>query len=167
MDLNLRLTGNRIIKFDEGNKGGNDNKPEEGGLTPTASTVPEDKPVTASIQDVLASYAQGTVKFVSMTGNQSLPPIQDGVTEFDYEGSEVTTYVRDGDLRSIQIRGNVNPEIIIKFDVIGEFDEEDFVKSGISLEEYTNPNEDVIQRLVEYVSTEYNQTSVYTDTDDE
>lgn len=50
---------------------------------------------------------------------------------------------------------------------IGEFDEEDFVKSGISLEEYTNPNEEVIQRLVEYVSTEYDQTSVYTDSDDE
>lgn len=50
---------------------------------------------------------------------------------------------------------------------IGEFDEEDFVKSGISLEEYTSPNEDVIQRLIEYVSTEYNQTSVYTDSDDE
>ena len=50
---------------------------------------------------------------------------------------------------------------------IGEFDEEDFVKSGISLEEYTNPNEDVIQRLVEYVSNEYDQTSVYTDSDDE
>ena len=45
--------------------------------------------------------------------------------------------------------------------------EEDFLKSGISLEEYTNPNEEVIQRLVEYVSTEYNQTSVYTDSDDE
>ena len=29
---------------------------------------------------------------------------------------------------------------------IGDFDEEDFVKSGISLEEYTSPNEDVIQR---------------------
>lgn len=50
---------------------------------------------------------------------------------------------------------------------IGDFDEEDFVKSGITLEEYTNPNEDVIQRLIEYVSTEYNQTSVYTDSDDE
>lgn len=50
---------------------------------------------------------------------------------------------------------------------IGDFDEEDFVKSGISLEEYTNPNEDVIRRLVEYVSTEYDQTSVYTDSDDE
>ena len=50
---------------------------------------------------------------------------------------------------------------------IGDFDEEDFVKSGISLEEYTNPNEDVIQRLVEYVSTEYDQSSVYTDSDDE
>ena len=50
---------------------------------------------------------------------------------------------------------------------IGDFDEEDFVKSGISLEEYTNPNEEVIQRLIDYVSTEYNQTSVYTDTDEE
>lgn len=49
---------------------------------------------------------------------------------------------------------------------IGEFDEEDFVKSGISLEEYTNPDKDTIQRLIEYVSTEYNQTSVYSDSDD-
>ena len=48
---------------------------------------------------------------------------------------------------------------------IGEFDEEDFVKSGISLEEYTNPDDEVIQRLVEYVSTEYDQTSVYSDSD--
>ncbi|MBQ2873083.1 MAG: hypothetical protein IJE89_03685 [Bacilli bacterium] len=46
---------------------------------------------------------------------------------------------------------------------IGEFDEEDFVKSGISLEEYTNPNEEVIQKLVEYVSNEYDQTSVYSE----
>lgn len=50
---------------------------------------------------------------------------------------------------------------------IGDFDEEDFVKSGISLEEYTSPNEDVIQRLVEYVSNEYDQTSVYSDSEDE
>ena len=50
---------------------------------------------------------------------------------------------------------------------IGNFDEEDFIKSGISLEEYTSPNEEVIQRLIEYVSTEYDQTSVYTDTDEE
>ena len=50
---------------------------------------------------------------------------------------------------------------------IGNFDEEDFVKSGISLEEYTNPNEEVIQRLIDYVSVEYDQTSVYTDTDEE
>ena len=50
---------------------------------------------------------------------------------------------------------------------IGVFDEEDFVKSGISLEEYTSPNEEVIQRLIDYVSTEYDQTSVYTDTDEE
>lgn len=46
---------------------------------------------------------------------------------------------------------------------IGEFDEEDFVKSGISLEEYTNPNEETIKKLVDYVSTEYDQTSIYSE----
>lgn len=46
---------------------------------------------------------------------------------------------------------------------IGEFDEEDFVKSGISLEEYTNPNAEVISKLIDYVSNEYNQTSIYSD----
>ena len=46
---------------------------------------------------------------------------------------------------------------------IGDFDEEDFVKSGISLEEYTNPNEETIQKLVEYVSSEYDQTSIYSE----
>ena len=46
---------------------------------------------------------------------------------------------------------------------IGEFDEEDFVKSGISLEEYTNPNEDTIKKLIEYVSREYDQTSIYSE----
>ena len=50
---------------------------------------------------------------------------------------------------------------------IGDFDEEDFLKSGISLEEYTNPNEEVIQKLIDYVSVEYDQSSVYTDTDEE
>ena len=50
---------------------------------------------------------------------------------------------------------------------IGDFDEEDFLKSGISLEEYTNPNKEVIQKLIDYVSVEYDQSSVYTDTDEE
>ena len=44
---------------------------------------------------------------------------------------------------------------------IGDFDDEDFIKSGISLEEYNNPNEEVIQRLIEYVSNEYAQSSIY------
>ena len=44
---------------------------------------------------------------------------------------------------------------------IGEFDEEDFVKSGISLEEYNNPSAETIQKLIEYVSSEYNQSPVY------
>lgn len=46
---------------------------------------------------------------------------------------------------------------------IGEFDEEDFVKSGISLEEYTNPSEETIKKLVEYVANEYDQTSIYSE----
>ena len=44
---------------------------------------------------------------------------------------------------------------------IGSFEEEDFIKSGISLEEYTNPDAETIRKLIEYVSTEYNQTSIY------
>lgn len=46
---------------------------------------------------------------------------------------------------------------------VGEFEEEDFVKSGISLEEYTNPDADTIKKLVEYVSKEYNQTAIYSE----
>ena len=46
---------------------------------------------------------------------------------------------------------------------IGDFDEEDFVKSGISLEEYTNPNADTIKKLVDYVAQEYNQTTIYSE----
>lgn len=46
---------------------------------------------------------------------------------------------------------------------IGGFDEEDFEKSGISMEEYTNPNADTISKLMEYVSSEYDQTSIYSE----
>ena len=46
---------------------------------------------------------------------------------------------------------------------IGEFDEEDFAKSGISLEEYTNPSAETIKKLIEYVSSEYDQTSIYSE----
>ena len=46
---------------------------------------------------------------------------------------------------------------------IGEFTEEDFMKSGISLEEYTNPNAETIKKLVEYVASEYDQTSIYSE----
>lgn len=46
---------------------------------------------------------------------------------------------------------------------IGQFDEDDFIKSGISLDEYTNPNEDTIKKIIEYISNEYDQTSVYSE----
>ncbi len=46
---------------------------------------------------------------------------------------------------------------------IGEFDEEDFRKSGISLEEFNNPTEKTISKLIDYVRDEYNQVPVYGD----
>lgn len=46
---------------------------------------------------------------------------------------------------------------------IGDFEEDDFIKSGISLEEYTNPTEETIRKLVEYVAKEYDQTSIYSE----
>lgn len=44
---------------------------------------------------------------------------------------------------------------------IGEFDEEDFIKSGISLEEYNNPTAETISKLLDYVKKEYNQVPIY------
>ncbi len=46
---------------------------------------------------------------------------------------------------------------------IGEFNEDDFAKSGISLEEYTNPNAETIKKLIEYVNQEYDQVSIYSE----
>lgn len=46
---------------------------------------------------------------------------------------------------------------------IGEFDEEDFRKSGISLEEFNNPTAETIQKLILYVKEEYDQTSIYSE----
>ena len=46
---------------------------------------------------------------------------------------------------------------------IGEFDEEDFQKSGISLEEYNNPTAETIQKLILYVKEEYDQTAIYSE----
>ena len=46
---------------------------------------------------------------------------------------------------------------------IGEFDDEDFRKSGISMEEYANPTAETIQKLILYVKEEYDQTSIYSE----
>ena len=46
---------------------------------------------------------------------------------------------------------------------IGEFDDEDFKKSGISLEEYNNPTAETIQKLILYVREEYDQTAIYSE----
>ena len=44
---------------------------------------------------------------------------------------------------------------------IGELSEEDFIKSGISLEEYNNPTAETISKLIDYVAKEYNQVPIY------
>ena len=46
---------------------------------------------------------------------------------------------------------------------IGEFDEEDFRKSGISLDECNNPTAETIQKLILYVKEEYDQTAIYSE----
>ena len=46
---------------------------------------------------------------------------------------------------------------------IGEFDEDDFIKSGISMDEYNNPTDKTISKLLTYVREEYNQVPVYGD----
>ena len=46
---------------------------------------------------------------------------------------------------------------------VGEFTDEDFEKSGISLEEYNNPTAETISRLIKYVSEEYDQVSIYSE----
>ena len=46
---------------------------------------------------------------------------------------------------------------------IGEFDDEDFRKSGISMEEYNNPTAETIQKLILYVKEEYDQTAIYSE----
>ena len=46
---------------------------------------------------------------------------------------------------------------------VGEFTDEDFEKSGISLEEYNNPTAETISKLVKYVSEVYDQVSIYSE----
>lgn len=112
MNLNFRLTGNSFVKFDEKNDGNKREQLEESGETSiTKTNAPEAKPVTASIQDVLASYAQGDIRVISKV--DGIPEINEGVTEFVYKDSEITTYKRKGDL-SIQIRGKASVDDVLK-----------------------------------------------------
>ena len=48
-------------------------------------------------------------------------------------------------------------------DEIGGFSEEDFAKSGISLEEYSNPNAETISKLINYAKEEYDQITIYSE----
>lgn len=114
MNFNYTLTGNRFIKFDE-KKNGNGNEestlPEDS--PETAQEAPVAKPITLSIQDVMASYTQGGLKVIATTGNNSIPDIDEGVTTFEYRDSEVTTYKKGIDL-SIQVRGKADIQDILK-----------------------------------------------------
>ena len=48
-------------------------------------------------------------------------------------------------------------------DEIGGFSEEDFAKSGISLEEYSNPTAETISKLINYAKEEYDQITIYSE----
>lgn len=48
---------------------------------------------------------------------------------------------------------------------IGGFNEDDFIKSGISLDEYNNPNAETISKLLDYVKKEYSQVPIYNQND--
>lgn len=114
MNFDYKLMANRFIKFDEkGDKDNGTEAPLEENIPDSEITPPESKPVTLSIQDVLASYTQGGLKVIATTGNNSIPEIEEGVTEFLYKDSEVTTYKRDNNL-SIQVRGKIDPNEVLK-----------------------------------------------------
>ena len=46
---------------------------------------------------------------------------------------------------------------------IGEFSDDDFEKSGISIDEYNHPTSETISKLIDYIAKEYNQTSIYSE----
>ena len=87
MDLNLRLTGKALFRLYQDENKEEDKNPKNNTTTTTTTTnSPEAKPVTASVQDLLSLYSQGSIKFVSTTTTSQIPQ---GRYRFNVDGSDI------------------------------------------------------------------------------
>ncbi len=103
IDLRTQSELKRILLNSNGN-GKNKPEPQELGEEENVKVVaPEAKEVTASIQDVLASYNQSRVSFVPKASGNI--PIPEGVSIRDVDGNTVTTF-RHNDRIQTQIYGS-------------------------------------------------------------
>lgn len=103
IDLRTQSELKRILLNSNGN-GKNKPEPQELGEEENVKVVaPEAKEVTASIQDVLASYNQSRVSFVPKASGNI--PIPEGVSTRDVDGNTVTTF-RQNDRIQTQIYGS-------------------------------------------------------------
>ena len=103
IDLRTQSELKRILLNSNGN-GKNKPEPQELGEEENIQVVaPEAKEVTASIQDVLASYNQSRVSFVPKASGNI--PIPEGVSTRDVDGNTVTTF-RQNDRIQTQIYGS-------------------------------------------------------------
>ncbi len=46
---------------------------------------------------------------------------------------------------------------------IGELNDEDFLKAGITMEEYNNPTAETISKLIKYAKEEYDQVCIFSE----
>lgn len=104
IDLRTQSELKRILLNSNGN-GKNKPEPEEleGEKDNVQVVAPAAKEVTASIQDVLASYNKGRVSFVPKASGNI--PIPEGVSTRDVDGNTVTTF-RHNDRIQTQIYGS-------------------------------------------------------------
>lgn len=106
MSIDLR-TQNELKRILLNSNGNGKNKPEpeelEGEKDNVQVVAPAAKEVTASIQDVLASYNKGRISFVPKASGNI--PIPEGVSTRDVDGNTVTTF-RHNDRIQTQIYGS-------------------------------------------------------------
>lgn len=112
MDISTSTRFLRKLEFEKresGNKQGETlttETPEE-----TTNTAPETKPVTASIDDVLAAYNQGGITFVSTFQPIAIPQ---GVSTYELDGNDITVYRKDDDIKGQVVGYDVNLKDLLK-----------------------------------------------------
>ncbi len=112
MDITTSTRFFRKLEFEKrenGNKQGETlttEAPEE-----TTNTAPETKPVTVSIDDVLAAYNQGGITFVSTFQPIAIPQ---GVSTYELDGNDITVYRKDDDIKGQVVGYDVNLKDLLK-----------------------------------------------------